>query len=101
MIPTAPNGDKFPALAPLAIINAARNGEMPARMLRAMPTGATRATATMAPRPTVEIAQAIRKTIGGTSVWRPRARPSSRRANLSLESSYQCVSAYSRTLMPV
>ena len=68
-------------MAPLAIISAVRNGEMPARMLSAIPTGATSATDTIAPGPTVEIEQAIRKMIGGTSAWRPRAKRSSRRAS--------------------
>jgi hypothetical protein len=56
-------------------------GETRARLLSAMPTGATTATDTIAPGPTVAIAQAIRKISGGTIACRPRARVSTRRAS--------------------
>ncbi len=76
MMPTELNGDRLPALAPLATISAVRNGDIPARAPTAIAIGTTSATLATAPGPTVESPQAMRKNIHGSSATRPRARPS-------------------------
>src|SRR4028119_120843 len=74
MIPTALSGDRFPALAPLATINAVRNGGIAAGAAIANASGATRAAAGIAPGPAVEIAHAMQKTSSGGSRDRPPGR---------------------------
>ena len=72
MMPTLENGERLPALAPLAIISAVRNAGSPSRRPIAMPIGASSATVETAPGPTDETAQAIRKSRTGTTRALPR-----------------------------
>ena len=57
--PTAENGERFPAFAPLATMSAVRNGGRPERSPVAIASGANSATVESAPGPTDDKAQAI------------------------------------------
>ena len=80
--PTALNGDRFPAFAPLPTIRAVSRTGTPARTPAAIASGASSASVAIAPGPSVLIAQASRKKSSGNRPARP---PQSRSA--------RCVSA--------
>ena len=73
MMPTEENGERLPALAPLATINAVRNGETPTRWPTAMASGTRSATVEIAPGPTEQSAHATRKRQTGITRALPRA----------------------------
>ena len=81
--PTAENGERFPALAPLATMSAVRNGGRPDRSPVAMASGANSATVESAPGPTDDKAQAITKKRIGITRALPRAARTARFASAS------------------
>jgi hypothetical protein len=67
----------------LVTASAVRKGEIPARRATAIAMGATRATLAIAPGPTVETAQAMKKSSMGIALASPRARRRARAARPS------------------
>ena len=84
MTPTALTGDRLPAFAPLVTASAVRKGGIPARRATAIAMGATRATLAIAPGPTVETAQAMKKRRMGSTLASP-AREAEGRGREALE----------------
>ncbi len=71
--PTEENGERLPALAPLATISAISSAGTPMRIPIAIASGATSATVEMAPGPIDDNAQASTKTSTGITRRLPRA----------------------------
>lgn len=90
MMPTAENGERLPAFAPLATMSAVRKTGTPVRAAIVMASGAISATLEMLPGPTLDSAQATAKNTIGMTRTLPRAM---RTAPLANRSSVPFVSA--------
>ena len=80
MMPTALNGERFPALAPFATKRAPMKGDRPIRAATLVASGATSATLGTAPGPTADTTKATAKSGQGTTRASPRARRTARAA---------------------